>query len=118
MFSRYTGLAYADIKKLKRSEIIIGVDGEQWLVSCRQKTDISALFPHTLFHLKILLFTLQIILIFLHQSIQDLLRPWTMAPAAHFFSGPRTAPAPYCGLAMGVTVNGVLVTHFFYCKFY
>jgi hypothetical protein len=85
MFSRYTGLAYADIKKLKRSEIIIGVDGEQWLVSCRQKTDISALFPHTLFHLKILLFTLQIILIFLHQSIQDLLRPWTMAPAASFF---------------------------------
>jgi integrase len=32
-------------KKLKRSKIIIGVDGEQWLVSRRQKTDISARIP-------------------------------------------------------------------------
>ena len=39
LFSCYTGLAYADVKKLKRSGIIIGVDGEQWLVSRRQKTD-------------------------------------------------------------------------------
>ncbi|MBO9203219.1 MULTISPECIES: site-specific integrase [Niastella] len=45
LFSCYTGLAYADVKKLKRSEIIIGVDGEQWLVSRRQKTDISARIP-------------------------------------------------------------------------
>ena len=42
LFSCYTGLAYADVKKLKRSEIIIGVDDEQWLVSRRQKRDISA----------------------------------------------------------------------------
>jgi site-specific recombinase XerD len=45
LFSCYTGLAYADVKKLKRSKIIIGVDGEQWLVSRRQKTDISARIP-------------------------------------------------------------------------
>ena len=45
LFSCYTGLAYADVKKLKRSEIIIGVDGEQWLVSRRQKTDISVRIP-------------------------------------------------------------------------
>jgi integrase len=45
LFSCYTGLAYADVKKLKRSEIIIGVDGEQWLVRRRQKTDISARIP-------------------------------------------------------------------------
>jgi site-specific recombinase XerD len=45
LFSCYTGLAYADVKKLKRSEIIIGIDGEQWLVSRRQKTDISARIP-------------------------------------------------------------------------
>jgi len=45
LFSCYTGLAYADVKKLKRSEIIIGVDGEEWLVSRRQKTDISARIP-------------------------------------------------------------------------
>ncbi len=30
---------------LKRSEFVIGVDGEQWLVSRRQKTDISARIP-------------------------------------------------------------------------
>lgn len=45
LFSCYSGLAYADVKKLKRSEIIIGVDGEKWLISKRQKTDIAARIP-------------------------------------------------------------------------
>jgi site-specific recombinase XerD len=45
LFSCYSGLAYADVKKLKKSEIIIGSDGEKWLVSKRQKTDISARIP-------------------------------------------------------------------------
>lgn len=45
IFSCFSGLAYADVKKLKRSEIIIGIDGEKWLVSKRQKTDISARIP-------------------------------------------------------------------------
>ncbi len=45
LFSCYSGLAYADVKKLKRSEIVIGVDGEKWLISKRQKTDISARIP-------------------------------------------------------------------------
>jgi site-specific recombinase XerD len=45
LFSCYSGLAYADVKKLKKSEIIIGQDGEKWLVSKRQKTDISARIP-------------------------------------------------------------------------
>ncbi|MEN9299086.1 MAG: hypothetical protein RLZZ429_1399 [Bacteroidota bacterium] len=45
LFSCYTGLAYADVQKLKRSEIIIGVDGEKWVVSRRQKTDITAKIP-------------------------------------------------------------------------
>jgi site-specific recombinase XerD len=45
LFSCYTGLAYADVQKLKRSEIITGVDGEKWLVSRRQKTDITAHIP-------------------------------------------------------------------------
>jgi hypothetical protein len=45
LFSCYTGLAYANVKKLKRSEIIIGLDSEQWLVSRRQKTDISDRIP-------------------------------------------------------------------------
>jgi integrase len=45
LFSCYTGLAYADVQKLRRSEIIIGVDGEKWVVSRRQKTDITAKIP-------------------------------------------------------------------------
>lgn len=45
LFSCYSGLAYADVKKLKRSEIVIGIDGEKWLVSKRQKTDIAARIP-------------------------------------------------------------------------
>lgn len=45
LFSCYTGLAYADVQKLRRSEIIIGVDGEKWVVSRRQKTDITAQIP-------------------------------------------------------------------------
>ncbi len=31
LFCCYTGLAYADIKKLKRSEIGVGVDSEAWI---------------------------------------------------------------------------------------
>lgn len=45
LFSCFSGLAYADVKKLKRSEIIIGVDGEQWIVSKRQKTNTTAKIP-------------------------------------------------------------------------
>ena len=33
LFSCYTGLAYADVKKLKRSEITSGVDGGKWIFS-------------------------------------------------------------------------------------
>ena len=45
LFSCYTGLAYADVKKLKRTEIITGIDGGQWLAYQRQKTDITARIP-------------------------------------------------------------------------
>ncbi|MBO9203221.1 MULTISPECIES: site-specific integrase [Niastella] len=44
-FYNYLGRLSGDVKKLKRSEVIIGVDGEQWLVSRRLKTDISARIP-------------------------------------------------------------------------
>lgn len=37
VFSCYTGLAYADVKKLKRSEIVTGIDGQKWICTCRQK---------------------------------------------------------------------------------
>jgi site-specific recombinase XerD len=45
LFSCFSGLSYADVKKLKRSEIFTGVDGAQWLTSRRQKTDTVARVP-------------------------------------------------------------------------
>ena len=45
LFSCYTGLAYADVKKLKRSEIITGVDGEKWVFTSRQKTNTASRIP-------------------------------------------------------------------------
>jgi len=45
LFSCFSGLAYADVKKLKRAEIGIGIDGEQWIVTKRQKTDTGSRIP-------------------------------------------------------------------------
>lgn len=45
LFSCFTGLAYADVKKLKRGEIAIGVDGEKWVFIKRQKTKTSSRIP-------------------------------------------------------------------------
>ena len=45
VFSCYTGLAYADVAKLTGGEIIKGVDGEQWIVTSRQKTETSCAIP-------------------------------------------------------------------------
>lgn len=39
LFSCYTGLAYADVEKLRRSEITSGVDGGKWIFSKRRKTN-------------------------------------------------------------------------------
>ena len=45
LFSCYTGLAYADVKKLKREEISIGLDGQKWIFTSRQKTDTASRIP-------------------------------------------------------------------------
>lgn len=45
LFSCYTGLAYADTKNLKRSQIVIGIDGERWISTTRQKTDMPTRLP-------------------------------------------------------------------------
>jgi integrase len=45
LFSCYTGLAYADVKKLKRTEIRIGVDGKKWLFIQRQKSTTPSPVP-------------------------------------------------------------------------
>jgi site-specific recombinase XerD len=45
LLSCYTGLAYADVKKLKRTEIQTGIDGFKWLFIQRQKSGTSAAIP-------------------------------------------------------------------------
>ncbi len=45
LFCCFTGLAYADVKKLKKSQIKKGVDGEQWIFTNRQKTDTRSAIP-------------------------------------------------------------------------
>lgn len=42
IFSCFTGLAYADIKKLTRNNIQSFFDGHQWIISRRKKSDISS----------------------------------------------------------------------------
>lgn len=45
LFACFTGLAYADIQKLKSSEIATGIDGEQWIFTHRKKTDTTSRIP-------------------------------------------------------------------------
>jgi site-specific recombinase XerD len=45
IFSCFTGLSYADIEKLKRSEIIVGIDGDKWISTTRQKTETASRIP-------------------------------------------------------------------------
>src|SRR5690606_6756371 len=37
LFSCFTGLAYIDVKNLTKSNISIGIDGEKWIFTHRQK---------------------------------------------------------------------------------
>lgn len=45
IFSCFTGLAYIDAKRLKRSNIGIGMDGEKWIFTKRKKTDTPTRIP-------------------------------------------------------------------------
>lgn len=45
IFSCFTGLAYVDVKQLSKSNINIGIDGDQWIFTRRQKTDTSTRVP-------------------------------------------------------------------------
>jgi len=45
LFSCFTGLAYADVKKLSRKNIAIGVDGDHWIYINRTKTDTRSNIP-------------------------------------------------------------------------
>ncbi|SOD17817.1 site-specific integrase [Pedobacter xixiisoli] len=45
LFSCYTGLSYADVKKLTRSEVKIGNDGKLWIFTNREKNEIASKVP-------------------------------------------------------------------------
>lgn len=45
LFSCYTGLAYIDVKKLSKSHINLGIDGDKWIFTNRQKTGTSTRVP-------------------------------------------------------------------------
>lgn len=45
LFCCYTGLSYIDVKKLSKSHIVIGIDGDKWIHTNRQKTDSSSHIP-------------------------------------------------------------------------
>ena len=45
VFCCYTGLSYIDLDKLRSNNICIGIDGEYWINTKRQKTDIPVNMP-------------------------------------------------------------------------
>ncbi|HEY5405909.1 MAG TPA: site-specific integrase [Ginsengibacter sp.] len=45
IFSCYTGLAYIDIYNLTANNISIGIDGEKWIFTHRQKTETASRIP-------------------------------------------------------------------------
>ncbi|QRE13617.1 site-specific integrase [Flavobacterium psychrophilum] len=45
LFSCYTGLAYVDVKNLSKDNISMGIDGEKWIFTNRQKTKVQSNIP-------------------------------------------------------------------------
>jgi integrase len=45
VFSCYTGLAYVDMQKLTADNLVIGIDGHQWIYTFRTKTKIKSNVP-------------------------------------------------------------------------
>lgn len=45
IFSCFTGLAYIDVKNLTKSHVSIGIDGEKWIFTHRQKTESASKIP-------------------------------------------------------------------------
>ncbi|MCM4157794.1 site-specific integrase [Gramella sp. AN32] len=45
LFSCFTGLAYADVKKLSANNVVIGIDGNKWIKVNRTKTDSRTNIP-------------------------------------------------------------------------
>ncbi|MEP7197288.1 MAG: site-specific integrase [Saprospiraceae bacterium] len=45
VFSCYTGLAYVDVQILTQQHIVLGIDGDKWIHTNRQKTDSKSHIP-------------------------------------------------------------------------
>ncbi len=45
LFSCFTGLAYIDVKNLTKGHISLGIDGEKWIFTHRQKTETASKIP-------------------------------------------------------------------------
>ena len=45
LFCCFTGLAYADVKKMTKEHIITGIDGEKWIKTKRTKTNTRSSIP-------------------------------------------------------------------------
>lgn len=45
LFCCFTGLAYADVKKLSANEVVVGFDGNKWIKTHRTKTKIRSNIP-------------------------------------------------------------------------
>jgi len=45
VFSCYTGISYSDIMKLTKDNIHLGIDGNNWIITKRQKTKITVKIP-------------------------------------------------------------------------
>ena len=45
LFCCFTGLAYVDVKNLRKIDIVTGVDSEQWITIKKQKTDTPSRIP-------------------------------------------------------------------------
>ncbi len=45
LFCCFTGLAYADVKKLSENDIVVGIDGHKWIKIKRSKTDTRSSIP-------------------------------------------------------------------------
>lgn len=45
IFCCFTGLAYVDVKQLRKQHIVTGIDGEKWISIKRQKTNVPSKIP-------------------------------------------------------------------------
>jgi len=45
VFCCYTGLSYIDVKLLKKSDVVLGIDGSKWLSIRREKSDMPVKIP-------------------------------------------------------------------------